>query len=130
MNERHDVTTEEAFAGKAKSLFDESVAGLDGASRSRLNQSRHAALAELDSGHRRYLQWVPAGGLAATAVVAFVVWSGAPQPGELAAPVVASDMEILLTEDSLEMLEDLDFYSWIDFESETEQLRETANNVG
>ena len=29
-------------------------------------------------------------------------------------PVSAADFEILLSEDSLDMLEDLEFYSWID----------------
>ncbi len=52
---------------------------------------------------------------------------------ELDAPEVASDMEILLTEDSLEMLEDLEFYSWIDLDGETTDSIETEgpeNNVG
>jgi len=41
---------------------------------------------------------------------------------------VASDMEILLTEDSLEMLEDLEFYSWIDLDEELST--EPENHVG
>ena len=51
-------------------------------------------------------------------------------PEETVVPAVATDMEILLTEDSLEMLEDLEFYSWIDFEEDTASSGEPQNNVG
>jgi hypothetical protein len=43
---------------------------------------------------------------------------------------MATDIEILLTEDSLEMLEDLEFYSWIELSDETDEGMEPANNVG
>jgi len=130
MNMRHDDSPEKEFADKAKELFDESVDGLDGAALSRLNQGRHAALAELESGRRSFRQWAPAAGVAATGVLALLLWNGAPQVEELTTPAVASDMEILLTEDSFEMLQDLEFYSWIDFENESDQGQEPANNVG
>jgi hypothetical protein len=39
-------------------------------------------------------------------------------------------MEILLTEDSLEMLEDLEFYSWIDLDGDSTEAEEPTNNVG
>jgi hypothetical protein len=130
MNERTDVTAEEAFAKKAKQRFDESVARLDGETQSRLNRSRHAALAELENGRPAWVQWMPATGIAAAAVLAVVVWTGMPVTDELASPDVASDMEILLTEDSLEMLEDLEFYSWIDLDEELEALPQPENHVG
>jgi hypothetical protein len=57
---------------------------------------------------------VPAGGLAAAAVVAVVVWQGAPVEHSAPAAGSATDFEILLSEDSLDMLEDLEFYSWMD----------------
>ena len=41
-----------------------------------------------------------------------------------------TDMEILLTEDSLEMLEDLEFYSWMDLDEEAGDLQGSGNNVG
>ena len=130
MNERNDVTAKDAMTEKAKALFDESVDNLDGETRSRLNRSRHAALAELDRGRSVWTQWAPAGGLAAAAVVAVILWSGNPAGNDLATPEVATDMEILLTEDSLEMLEDLEFYSWIELSDEKDEALEPANNVG
>jgi hypothetical protein len=133
MNDRNKVANDDAFVEKASQLFDASVDGLDGETRSKLNQGRQAALAELEPGGKRWTQWAPAGGVAVAAVAALVIWSGSMQVPDLDAPGVASDMEILLTEDSLEMLEDLEFYSWIDLDGETTDNIETegpTNNVG
>ena len=130
MNERDDIAADDAFAAKAKTLFDQSVDGLDGETRSRLNRGRQEALAEVGGRGIRWLQWAPAGGLAAAAVLAVVVFTPTPQLDELEVPEVATDMEILLTEDSLEMIEDLEFYSWIDFDAEAGNGEGSTNNVG
>ena len=110
---------DEQLAGRAKALFDESVERLDAAALSQLNRRRQAALAALaemggTTPAGRWARWVPATGVAAAAVVAVVVWQG--NPGGPAAPPAESvtEFEILLGEDSLEMFEDLDFYSWMD----------------
>lgn len=130
MNERDDIAADEAFAAKAKMLFDQSVEGLDGETRSRLNRGRQEALAKVGGRGMRWMQWAPAGGLAAAAVLAVVIFAPGPQIAELDVPEVATDMEILLTEDSLEMIEDLEFYSWIDFDAEAGNSEGPTNNVG
>ncbi|MEM6513029.1 MAG: hypothetical protein AAF660_08460 [Pseudomonadota bacterium] len=97
---------------KARQLFDESVDGLDAATLSKLNRSRQAALAQ--AGSRRPLtRWAPAGGLAAAAVIAVVMVQS---PGVVETPPgsTAADFEILLGDDSLDMLEELEFYDWLD----------------
>ncbi len=102
------------FAAQAKSVFDASVERLDAAALSRLNQGRHAALEQLAGGRHRaaWVRWVPAGGIAAAALVSIIVMRG---PELESMPVeVVSDFEILLQGESLEMLEDLEFYSWMD----------------
>ena len=129
MNERNERTAkpeEEAFVTKAKELFDESVRGLDATTQSRLNRSRHEALAQLQPGNTQWLRWAPAAGVAAAAVVAVVVLTGRPPADDLTPPATASDFEILLNEDSFEMLEELEFYSWIDLDAELD----TNGNVG
>jgi uncharacterized glyoxalase superfamily metalloenzyme YdcJ len=123
MNERNGKTAEvenQAFASKAKEVFDESVQGLDAAARSRLNRARHEALAHAGSGvsHSQWLRWGPATGVAAAAVVAVVVLTGRPPIDELTPPATVSDFEILLDQESFEMLEELEFYSWMDLEVE------------
>ena len=130
MNERKDDTAESAFAEQAKKLFDESVLGIDGETRSKLNRGRQVALAELDNARPVWVQWAPVTGVAAAAVVAVVMWSGNPVTDGVEAPAVATDMEILLTEDSLDMLEELEFYSWIDLDEDGQDREGPANNVG
>ena len=50
---------------------------------------------------------------AAAAVVAVVMLRG-PLPDEGIAVPAATDFEILVGDDSLEMIEELEFYSWLD----------------
>ena len=114
--------TNEAFNKQAKADFDETVEQLDGATLSRLNRARHAALAEMRQPTRQWSRWVPATGVAAAALVAVIVMQN-PAGFDEPLPAAVADLEILLGEDSLEMLEDLEFYSWLD-------VAEQENDVG
>ena len=121
----NDTERQEEFAQQAKELFDESVDRLDAATLSRLNQGRQRALAELDREASElgvWLRWVPVTGVAAAALVAVMVMNGQ-GPGEQ--PVTASDFEMLLEEDSLEMLDELEFYTWLELAD-----AEVNGNVG
>ncbi len=101
---------------RARELFDDSVERIDGATRSRLTQARHAALAELDRPRLGRGSWVPAGVLAAAAVLAVTLWTGtAPDEQLLPALAVApaDDFEMLANGEDLDMLgEDVEFYAW------------------
>jgi hypothetical protein len=130
MKEQKDNVADEAFAEKAKQLFNESVDGLDAQTRSRLNRGRQAALGELATGKPVWVQWAPAAGIAAAAVFAVVLWTGNQPVDELTPLGTAADFEILLTEDSFEMLEDLEFYSWIELDEEAGESVETDDVVG
>jgi hypothetical protein len=101
---------------QAKALFDDSVERLDAATLSQLNQGRQKALEEVRAAGPagQWARWVPAGGVAAAAVLAVVVWQGVPVEHSAPAANSVADFEIMLSEDSLDMLEDLEFYSWID----------------
>lgn len=104
----------EAFATQAKDAFDDSVDRLDAAALSRLNQGRHAALERLanEKSKAAWMRWAPAGGVATAALVTMIVMRG-PEIENMPVEAV-SDFEILLQDESLEMLEDLEFYSWLD----------------
>lgn len=104
--------TDEQLAHDAKQAFDQSVDGLDAATLSRLNRGRQAALAAARKPARQWLRWMPATGVAAAVLLALLVQQGPGDVGVIAAP--ASDLEILLSEESIEMLEELEFYSWLD----------------
>jgi len=101
---------------KAKELFDDSVERLDAATLSRLNQGRQQALAEIQQSSRK-AQWrrlAPVTGVAAAALIAVFLVRG-PAVVEMTEDAIsASDFEMLLQEDGIEMFEDLEFYSLLD----------------
>lgn len=105
---------------RTKRLFDDSVAALDAATRSRLTQARHRAL-EARPSSRAGWRWslVPAGAVAAIAVVAwFIAWQG-PSASDSMQATSLNDLEILLGEEDIEMLdEELEFYGWLEEQPE------------
>ena len=104
------------FAEQAKHVFDESVERLDASTLSRLSQSRQAALAELEQPRsaRNWLRWAPATGVAVAAVLTVMLMQGPMTSPEIEVPSTATDFEILMDEDSIEMFEDLEFYALMD----------------
>ncbi|HSN00423.1 MAG TPA: hypothetical protein VLS52_05400 [Rudaea sp.] len=108
---------------RAKSLLDESAQALDAATLSRLNRARQAALAP-----RRRAAWLflPAGLAGACALLLAVgVWHGrrALTTTPAQAPVAASangnavnagDLDMIASGDDMEMMQDVDFYAWLD----------------
>lgn len=122
---------EARFVARARGVLLSGVDSLDGRTRSRLTQARHAALKQLEPGSSRSAliagRWLaPAGGLAAVALVA-LVWLGAgrmgdplPQSAGLNAPPAASpldDIAIMADTENLELIEEIEFYSWLDAEA-------------
>jgi hypothetical protein len=107
------------FERRAKRAFDNSVAALDAATRSKLTQARYRALEEQDSARDSgwHSSLLPAGTVAATALVAFLVmWQ---QPDNPPVQAELNDLEILLGEEDLEMLdEDIEFYGWLEAQPE------------
>lgn len=102
------------FKQRARALFEDSVERLDARTRSKLTQARNRALDEVkqSAAWRRWI-WAPAGGFAFAALVAVgvVLWPGvATQPGAAA----LEDLEIVADSDNLDMLEDVEFYAWLD----------------
>lgn len=110
---------DDSLQERAAELFADSVENLDAATRSRLNQARQQALraAKPRPLLGSWQTWVPAGAAAAVATVAIVMWNGAEQPDLLVPPTMATDFEILMDQDDLEMLEDLEFYSWLELDA-------------
>lgn len=110
-----------AFERQTKRVFDESVAALDAATRSRLTRARYRALEELKGSRSRGWGFtlIPAGTAAAAALLAwFTVWQAPPTEVDLQVASLG-DLEILLAEEDLEMLdEDLEFYGWLEEQPE------------
>lgn len=115
-----------AFERRARELLNSSIDSLDGRTRSRLTQARFAALGELGkrpglSHFRVPGRWLPAGALAAAAVLAFAVFLARPTGAPTAALAEVSspeDAEILAANDEPELYQDdADFYEWADTDS-------------
>lgn len=104
------------FERRSREAFEESIASLDGATRSRLARARELALAEARRGYRpRLSTWVPVGAAAAAAVMAIALWnSGANGPAVTEPSVIAFDeFDIVAAGDDLDMMdEDPAFYAW------------------
>lgn len=132
----HDHEDDRLFASRSRALFDESVAGLDAATRSALRQARDRALDEMES-ERLLPAWFRArpSALAAGLLVAVVsgwlllVRDGVAPP---MAPALAEpdDLELLLLEDELEMLEELEFYAWLDEQPEIQAIDTAGDGRG
>jgi hypothetical protein len=105
-------TTDEQLVQQAKKAFDDSVDRLDAATLSRLNRGRQAALDVAARSNTVWTNWMPATGVAAAVLIAVFALRGPGDIEVISAP--ATDLEILLSEESIEMLEDLEFYSWLD----------------
>ena len=106
--------TEDEFRKEARAAFDASVDGLDAATLSKLNRSRQRALEELGRSRRAWSTWAPATGVAAAVTIAVIMAQSPRVTDSPDLPEAVADMEILLSEDSIEMLEELEFYSWLD----------------
>jgi len=127
-----DETLDPAIAAlekRSRALFEDSVAGLDMRTLSRLTQARHAALAASDrSGRRPWLfrapVWASAAGVCAAAVLGVALWFGGPlsQHAQMSADTQSKfeDLDIIAASDessgdAMDMLQDdIDFYAWAD----------------
>ena len=136
MTRSHETsaTARQAWVLRTRDLLDQSAAQLDAGTLSRLNRARQAALEQLEAPPRRtpvLLHWLGAGALAAG--LALLVWRGVlpgPDAGPVMplaeapttvtpsadVPVAAADFELLADPDSYALLEDLEFYAWLEAE--------------
>jgi hypothetical protein len=129
MENPNSVELSDAFEGRTRALFHDSVEGVDFATRSRLTQARHAAIEAAAATRRR--PWfsrlgflTPAAGVTAAAVLGVFLWVGSPL-GHHAATVAdgqpnLEDLEIVASSeegsgDAMDMLQDdIEFYDWAD----------------
>ena len=112
---------DDRLAEQAAKMLRESADGLDAATLSRLNRARQAALAEWDR-TTASSSWFPERwhSSVAVATVAFVAIGIGTLRGPLWVPESianheqVSDVDVLLADENLEMLDDLDFYDWME----------------
>jgi len=101
---------------RAKALLDDSAENLDAATLSRLNRARQAALATRRKGPSR---WAWSAALAASAAAVFALAIGLHQrgvvpPGAPTAGLESGDIDVMTSDDDLDLAENLDFYAWLE----------------
>lgn len=118
MVNRDESTPSGPLEERSKAVFDASLDDIDGHTRSALTQARHAALAEIEHSKRSLMWrvWAPVSGVVAAAFVLLVMLAplrytptsveGSTMPFE--------DLDIVAETENLEMLENLEFYAWLD----------------
>lgn len=129
-----EETLRREFETQAGAVLSESLTRIDSRIRSRLNQARQAAVAEVARHRlggagkrpgflRSFVLMPTAGAIAAAALVAMVLWQH-PHPGSGAvsegSAMTAEDLDLVADGEGLDLMEDLDgsFYEWAAAESE------------
>ena|SRR5215831_18036144 len=104
------------FEERTQILLQESAEHLDGHTRSRLTQARYAALDALKQPPTHLWRWVaPLSGATATAIIAAVLFfNPTHHSADVNAGVVADELEMMTSEDSLDFYRDVEFYAWLD----------------
>jgi hypothetical protein len=109
------------FEKRARALLEESVRRIDGRTRSRLNQARHAAAAELERPAARpfwrSFTFAPAAGVVAAVLLAVVLWvprSGQMLPVAEPGSSAVEDLDLVADSDTFDLIEQEDggFYEW------------------
>jgi hypothetical protein len=101
----------DTFLEKARQSLDHSIEELEPATVDKLNRIRQDAIREPVTKARRLpLAWWGPAGSVVTALVVAAVWLSGPEP----APSFAmNDMELLTSEEDLEMMQDIEFVAWL-----------------
>ncbi len=131
-DENEQPASEDPLALDAARHFHESVQRLDAATLSRLNRSRQAALGELEgrTTARRWQRWIPAVGVATAAAFTVLMLNDRSVNEAIPSYDAASDFEVIMAGENLEMLEELEFYRWLYADAETEIAPAPDDHVG
>ncbi|MDJ0740828.1 MAG: hypothetical protein QNJ91_14025 [Gammaproteobacteria bacterium] len=100
---------------RARAALDARAAGLDGATRSRLNQARQRAVAAAHAAPAtRWLPWRIAGAAAAVCAVTLTALLMREPAPELPVALPDDDVELLALDADLELIEEVEFYHWLE----------------
>lgn len=135
MTHNREPANDKRLEQHSREMFDASVAGLDARTRSRLNRARQAALEAARHHSASPIRWlVPVGsaaalGLATLIAVQFMHSDDAtPAVAEPNAVASSDDLEIIASNEELEMLREVEFYAWL--ETQPEDLTEDIGEAG
>lgn len=107
---------------RSKAAFDASVRQLDARMLSRLRIARERALDSVRP--QRNWAWLPAAGVVAAGIVGAIIltarWNAPSEQFAASSNDLAEDMALLLGSEQLELLDEVEFYAWLDSEAVTD----------
>ncbi len=109
---------QERFEQQIRQTLDQSSAGLDGETLSRLRQARSQALAAARPRPARPNRWMPAAAMAGITTLAVGIWLQQPSQESPALLAGIEDIELLAAQEDIEFYEDLDFYLWLESQAQ------------
>ncbi|MEL7448307.1 MAG: hypothetical protein AAFN78_03810 [Pseudomonadota bacterium] len=127
MNEKQHNTgmgigngTDEQMVRKIAAMFEQSVEATEPQHAEALKRARQRAVSEAGAAvGRRWLPLAAAAGVTALAVSVALLMPSADRPSNgLVADAENGDIDILLGEESLEMIAELEFYDWLSAEAD------------
>ncbi|MCP5143864.1 MAG: hypothetical protein H6978_03470 [Gammaproteobacteria bacterium] len=115
MSNYRDAISDDDFAARLTARLDAQAAALDDDTLQRLAANRMRVVAAAPVKRRPGAQWLFApAGACAMAMVAAVVLMQTPVTLTADHPREFSEIDLLSSSEQFEMLEDLDFYAWLD----------------
>ncbi|GAB4300374.1 MAG: DUF3619 family protein [Thiohalomonadaceae bacterium] len=101
---------ERRLIAQVRAALDDSVTNLDAVTRSRLAQARARAQRPQ---RQRWYWWLPLGGAVLASLFAAMLWLERPALLPGTAVDSATDFELLMANEDLELYQELDFYHWL-----------------
>ena len=119
---------EDRVAARSRELFLDSAKSIDSIRSARLAAARREAVDAMEGQRPRYAaHWMPLAGVAVAASLVAVALLPSRPGDDAGLPLNGgifdhpADIELLLESDGLEMIEDLEFYSWIESNADAAQ---------
>jgi hypothetical protein len=110
-------SADDGFEQRVKDDLQKIVAGTSPELRARIDAIAATAAREAREPRRRFMPvLIPVGGVAAMlmAIVAVQLLKQRPLPSEKLEPIAPDDVALLLNVDNLDLLDQLEFYQWLD----------------
>ena len=108
------------FTSQIRQTLDDSENNIDELTLSRIRAARANAVSVVDKKHSPGYGWIPASSFATVLVAVLATFLFSQNNDDITSVLQTSDMEMLSSVESLDMLEDLEFYQWLDIELDEE----------
>jgi hypothetical protein len=136
MSSRDEARNDIDFVRRSKEIFERHVARTDGATRARLRAAR-ARATRAGSGPVAALgapRLAVAGALGAAALAVVAAWLLMPGSVDVERArfdmAQADDVELLLDDEELDLVEELEFYAWLEEQTQPEPADSSSDGVG